>query len=98
MPIRLDPNGAEVDAIRDATNLRNARVLEIGAGNGRLTFRYAAEAKSVIAVDPKELEIRAAAIRCEVDLRPSVQFLCASVTALPFGARNFAIVLLASSL
>ncbi len=35
-------------------NLDGARVIEIGCGDGRLTFRYAAAARSVLAIDPIE--------------------------------------------
>ena len=98
MPTEIDPAGAMPRAILKAVDFREARVLEIGAGDGRLTFQYAAEARSVVAIDTKEPEIRAA-IQCpRVDSRGDVRFLCASATALPFSAERFEIVLLASSL
>ena len=94
MATEIDPAGAEPRAILQAADFRNARVLEVGAGDGRLTFRYAERARSVVGIDMKGPEIRAAARR--PDLR--LQFLCASATALPFAAERFEIVLLASSL
>ena len=98
MATEVDPAGIMPGAILKATDFREARVLEIGAGDGRLTFQYAAEARSVVAIDTKEPDIRAASKRPGVELRGDVQFLCASAIALPFSAEQFGIVLLASSL
>ena len=98
MPTEIDPAGVEPRAILKAADFRVARVLEVGAGNGRLTFRYAAEPKSVVGIDPEESEIRSAAKGTRAEQRGHVQFLCASATALPFSAHAFDIVLLASSL
>ena len=85
-------------AILEAADFREARVLEVGAGDGRLTFQYAAAPRSVVGIDTKESDIRAALPYPGVELRRNVQFLCASATALPFSAERFGIVLLASSL
>jgi ubiquinone/menaquinone biosynthesis C-methylase UbiE len=85
-------------AILKAADFREARVLEIGAGDGRLTFQYAAELRSVVAIDTKEPDIQMASQRLGVELRGDVEFLCASATALPFSVEEFRIVLLASSL
>jgi ubiquinone/menaquinone biosynthesis C-methylase UbiE len=98
MPTELDPVGAEPRAILNAADFRNVRVLEAGAGDGRLTFRYAREAKWVVGIDTKEEEIRSAARNCSAELRDHLRFLCASATALPFPGEMFDIVLLANSL
>jgi ubiquinone/menaquinone biosynthesis C-methylase UbiE len=98
MATELDPAGAELRAIHEIALFRDARVLEIGAGEGRLTFRYAKEAKWVVGIDAKEGEIRSATRNCPADVLAHVRFLCASVTALPFPAQKFEIVLFASSL
>lgn len=98
MATELDPAGAELRTIHEIADLRNCRVLEVGAGDGRLTFRYAMETKSVIGIDTKEPDIQSAAKRCRAELRAKVHFLCASGTALPFPAHRFDVLLLASSL
>ncbi len=98
MAAELDPARAEVRAISEMAALRDARVLEIGAGDGRLTFRYASQTRSVVGIDVKKGEIRSAAVCIPADLRAKVSFLCASATALPFQAQNFEVVLFASSL
>jgi ubiquinone/menaquinone biosynthesis C-methylase UbiE len=98
MATEIDPAGVMPQAILKAVDLRGARVLEIGAGNGRLTAQHAAEPRSIVGIDTNEPVIRAASQRAGVELRGDVQFLCASATALPFAAEQFGIVLLASSL
>jgi ubiquinone/menaquinone biosynthesis C-methylase UbiE len=98
MATEVDPAGVMPRAILKATDLRNARVLEVGAGDGRLTFQYAAGPRSIVGIDTKEPDIRLAAEAVRAELRGHVRFLCASATALPFSAGRFEIVLLASSL
>ena len=98
MSTEIDPAGVMPLAILEAAEFRDALVLEVGAGDGRLTFQYTAEAKSLVGIDTKEAEIRAAAQRLGAGLRGKVRFLCASATALPFSNEQFGILLLASSL
>ena len=94
MATDIDPAEVMPHAILRAADFRNARVLEVGAADGRLTFQYASESLSVTGIDTKETEIRTA-VRKNLE---HVQFLCASATALPFPTGHFDIVLLASSL
>jgi ubiquinone/menaquinone biosynthesis C-methylase UbiE len=98
MATDIDPARFMPRAILKAADFREARVLEVGAGDGRLTFQYAAAPRSVVGIDTKEAEIRTASQRSGADLRGDVRFLCASATALPFPAERFGIVVLASSL
>ena len=98
MATEVDPAGVMPRAILKAADFRYARVLEVGAGDGRLTFQYAAEPRSVVGIDTKEPDIRAASQCPDTERREDVQFLCANATALPFSAEQFGIVLLASSL
>jgi ubiquinone/menaquinone biosynthesis C-methylase UbiE len=98
MATEVDPAGVMPSAILKAADFRHARVLEVGAGDGRLTFQYAAEPRSVVAIDTKEPDIQAASQCQGGKFRGDVQFLCTSAVALPFSAEQFGIVLLASSL
>jgi predicted RNA methylase len=53
MPILLDPEEHEIRAMLDfAGDLSRMLVLEIGCGDGRLSWRYAHLAAHVVAIDP----------------------------------------------
>ena len=54
MTVRVDPEGDETDALFDLVELEGREVLEIGCGDGRLTWRYADRAAHVTAIDPFE--------------------------------------------
>ena len=98
MATELDPAGVELHTIRKITDLRKTRVLEIGAGDGRLTFRYARYARIAVAMDTKPADIHSAARNCPAQLRAKARFLRASGTALPFPAETFDVLLFSSSL
>jgi hypothetical protein len=50
--IRIDPEQNETRALFSFVELDGRRVLEIGSGDGRLTWRYAERADHVTAVEP----------------------------------------------
>jgi 16S rRNA A1518/A1519 N6-dimethyltransferase RsmA/KsgA/DIM1 with predicted DNA glycosylase/AP lyase activity len=52
MSVHVDPEGNEISALSDLADLEGREVLEIGSGDGRLTWRYADEAAGVTAVEP----------------------------------------------
>ena len=52
MPVRVDPEDSETLALHNCADFTGKRVLEIGCGDGRLTWRYADHATHVIAIDP----------------------------------------------
>jgi len=52
MSIRVDPQENETRALVDLVDLDSKEVLEIGSGDGRLTWRYADSAAHVTAIDP----------------------------------------------
>ena len=58
MSIKRDPERNEVNALLElAGDLAGKRVLEIGAGYGRLTCRYGTNAGEVVGLDPNEERI-----------------------------------------
>ena len=74
MTVRTDPEGNETAALFDLVELQGAHVLEIGAGDGRLTLRYAHRAARVTAIEPFEASFTRANDRLleEVRSQPGV--------------------------
>jgi protein-L-isoaspartate O-methyltransferase len=52
MPVEVDPLGRETDTLFTLGEFAGRDVLEIGSGDGRLTWRYARLARHVTAVEP----------------------------------------------
>lgn len=74
MTVRQDPENNEIHALRSMVDFTGANVLEIGCGDGRLTWRYAEEATRVTAIDPFEPSIRRAKENAPAQLRDHVKF------------------------
>lgn len=97
MPLEVDPDRVELEALDRLIDLGGKRVLEIGCGNGRLTFRYADRTTSVLGVDPDAAAIAdARAVRPRA-LQKRVQFRVAK-TVVPPRRRRFDIALFSWSL
>ncbi len=94
----VDPEGVEIAALRRLAPMKGLRVLELGCGDGRLTFRYAREARSVLAVDPDEERIASAIVARPADLAESVTFAAADAAELDVPRRRFDLALFSWSL
>jgi 16S rRNA A1518/A1519 N6-dimethyltransferase RsmA/KsgA/DIM1 with predicted DNA glycosylase/AP lyase activity len=93
----LDPEGTEIRVLNTLCKLRGRDVLEIGAGNGRLTWRYADRAASVLGLEPDDGRVRRAIAATPNALRARVEFLHADVAAVDLPAARFDVVLLSWS-
>ena len=98
MATELDPDGAESTAILQAAQFNQARVLEVGSGDGRLAFRYAMVSASVVGIEPDATQLTLARRACPASLRRRVSFVQATALALPFRSATFDIAVLAWSL
>jgi 2-polyprenyl-3-methyl-5-hydroxy-6-metoxy-1,4-benzoquinol methylase len=58
MPIRYDTARIEKRYLFDMVDIPHKDILEIGSGDGRLTWQYAEEARSVTAIDLSESELQ----------------------------------------
>jgi 2-polyprenyl-3-methyl-5-hydroxy-6-metoxy-1,4-benzoquinol methylase len=74
MTIKVDPENNEPRALFDLADFNDRRVLEIGCGDGRLTWRYADKAAHVTAIDPFEGSITRAKEDTPDDLKSRVEF------------------------
>ncbi len=74
MTIRSDPENNEIRALFDLVDFSGKHVLEIGCGDGRLTWRYADAAAQVTAIDPFKEAIERANANQPDRLRVQVEF------------------------
>jgi len=93
-----DPRGAEARALAALGEFDGKRVLEIGCGDGRLTWLYAEQAGEVLGVDPDEESIREARRALPDQLAGHVEFRVADARALDVPRQRFDIAFLSWSL
>lgn len=74
MTVRVDPENNETHALLDIVDFTRKRVLEIGCGDGRLTWRYADRAAHVTGIDPFERSIAQAKANTPTNLKNRVEF------------------------
>ncbi len=74
LAIRVDPENNETRALFDMVNFGGQHVLEIGCGDGRLTWRYADKAAHVTAIDPSAKQIELAREGLPIQLKDRIEF------------------------
>ncbi len=75
MTVTMDFEENEVQALSELTgSLAGQRILEIGCGDGRLTWRYASQAAQVVAIDPNSDLVARARENLPFDLKDRVTF------------------------
>ncbi len=94
---RPDP-AREIRAIGAESRLRGRDVLEVGAGDGRLTLAIAALAHRVLAVDPDAAAIDAARAAARTARLRNVSFKVAPAQHLALGRRRFDVAVFSWSL
>lgn len=97
MPTTKDPENNEVEYLRRFAPLEGSRILDIGCGDGDLTFRYAGLATGVIGVDPDLSRLRTALSIGAEEPSKRVQFAAAHGEALPFPSGYFDLAIFTSS-
>ena len=98
MPPIIDPDGVEIVTIKELVDLRDLRIVEIGCGDGRLTFECGREAASVVAVDSDEDAIRKARAETPNALRRRIRFEVADAAQLELPKGEFDLALFSWSL
>jgi ubiquinone/menaquinone biosynthesis C-methylase UbiE len=97
MTLQKDPEGTETRALNQIVDFTGQRVLEIGCGDGRLTWRYAPSACRVTGIDLDTQALRAAVTDRPAGLDRTVGFMQADSLHLPFPHATFDIAILAWS-
>jgi 2-polyprenyl-3-methyl-5-hydroxy-6-metoxy-1,4-benzoquinol methylase len=96
--VTLDPEQAETDVLHALIDFSEKDVLEIGCGDGRMTWRYAAWTRSVLGLDPVAASIDQARADTPVDLRATASFEVEDITSVALPTAAFDVVVLSWSL
>lgn len=97
MSLLKDPAGNEARHLLRLAEPRGKSILEIGCGDGRLTWRYAREARRVAGIDLERDDLRVASIERPSDLENRVALLVANSIHLPFAGESFDLAIFAWS-
>ncbi len=98
MTLQKDPERNETRYLHKFADFTNKRVLEVGCGEGRLTWQYARGTQTTIGIDPDRDALRVTTVDRPADLQNKVLFACSDSQHLPFSKETFDIAILAWSL
>jgi ubiquinone/menaquinone biosynthesis C-methylase UbiE len=98
VPPLVDPEGVEAGTLAALAPADGLRVLELGCGDGRVTFQLAQTAASVLAVDPDEKRIAAARAALPTSLSEKVSFEVAGAAEIDPSRREFDLAIFSWSL
>ena len=93
-----EPKGIELQTIYKYVDFKEKNVLEVGCGNGRLTYQFANIARKVVAIDPDVEEIKQAKKDLPENLSSKIEFHIQSAENLSFMSDSFDIALFSYSL
>ena len=98
MTLQPDPEHNESKYLHKFADFKNKRVLEVGCGEGRMTWQYARETHLTVGIDKDTDTLRIAGVDRPSDLEHKVLFAAAASEYLPFSKETFDIAVLAWSL
>ena len=98
MQPRRDPKEHETRVIHNLVDFAGKDVLEVGCGDGRLTWRFAPATRSVLALDPDESMLARARASRPRGLRSRVVFQAADITTAELSQAAFDVAVLSWSL
>ena len=97
MTLQKDPEKREARYLRRAVDVAGKSILEVGCGDGRLTWQYAREASQVACMDLDPDRLRLALIDRPSDPDERVTFCHADSVHLPYPGDQFDVAILAWS-
>jgi ubiquinone/menaquinone biosynthesis C-methylase UbiE len=98
VPPVVDPDGVELATIRELVDVRGLQVVDVGCGEGRLTFACASEGAQVFGFDPDEEAIACAREAIPHGLRDCLEFAVAGAAEIELPRRKFDLALFSWSL
>src|SRR5256712_13602227 len=98
LTVHEDPEGIEITKARGHATFSGRRVLEIGCGEGRLTFQYAPQAKSVVGIEPSASAVASAKKRTPRNLVTKVRFHVGRGEQMDFPDESFDLIFFSWSL
>ena len=98
MTVLLDPEEAETRVIHALIDVTNLDILDVGCGDGRLTWRFAEHTHSVLGIDPLAASIEVARASVPSSLHTKVTFQVGDVTTAELPCAAFDVVVLSWSL
>ena len=98
MSLQQDTHHQESKILHQFADFSNKSILEIGCGDGRLTWQYAKGARSTVGIDIDSDSLRLARADTPSDLLDRARFLCAESEHIPFAKEKFDLAVLAWSL
>jgi len=98
MSSSIDPEDTEITVIHQLVDFSGTDVLEVGCGDGRLTWRYAEEADTVLAMDMNGEKIERAAETIPASLRPKVSFVVTDIAKVDLSPDAYDVAILSHSL
>ena len=98
MTVQSDSEGHERKVLHNFVDFTGQRVLEIGCGEGRLTWKYASASSWTVGVDVDRNALRVASIDRPSKLAKNIHFANSDAQHLPFRKETFDLAVLAWSL
>ncbi|MEM7347355.1 MAG: class I SAM-dependent methyltransferase, partial [Chloroflexota bacterium] len=89
MTYQPDPEGIELQLLSQFANITDCSILEIGCGEGRLTWLYGPLAKSIVGVDINSTKLDLAKENQPHILNTSLLFAQTRAEQLPFVTNSF---------
>ena len=98
MAVTIDPEGRELEALARVVDFEGLRVLDVGCGEGRLVWRIAPEAESVLGIDVDAELVATARSETPPALRGKIEFRESSIVELDEPPARFDLVFFTWSL
>jgi 2-polyprenyl-3-methyl-5-hydroxy-6-metoxy-1,4-benzoquinol methylase len=98
VPLVVDPDGVEIATIRELVELEGKSAVDVGCGDGRLSFELARHGARVYGIDPDEESIADARAETPRELRRRVRFEVAHAAEIELPRGEFDLALFSWSL